>query len=282
MYQLSKKFPSKRAFITGAASGLGKALAMLLAKDGWHIGITDIKPETLQKTATEIEDAGGKTFQYVFDVSKKEAYQKAAADFLEKNKGIDLLINNAGVGDGGLFEEYQLENWDWITGINQMSVIYGSFFFVPTMKKQKGGHIINVASVAGIANMPNMSMYNITKAAVIAHAESLYVELAPFSVGVSVVLPTFFKSNIMQHNRGPEHATAIGKAKSQKIAIGPEIVAQKILKQSGSGKFYIFHPFQAVWVNWMKRFTPNLFLKMKVNMFKKKKWVREAVANAGK
>jgi short-subunit dehydrogenase len=280
MYQLSKKFPQKRAFITGAASGLGKSLAMLLAKDGWKIGITDINAQALQNAATEIENAGGKTFQYVFDVSKKQDYQNAANDFLTKNGGIDLLINNAAVGDGGMFEEYSLENWDWITGINQMSVIYGSYFFVPVMKKQKAGHIINVASMAGIANMPNMSMYNITKAAVIAHAESLYVELAPFGVAVSLVLPTFFKSNIMQHNRGPEHATAIGKVKAEKIAIGPEVVANKILVQSGSGKFYIFHPFQAVWVNWLKRLAPNFFLQLKVNMFKKKKWVRQAVAKA--
>ncbi|MFN8293216.1 MAG: SDR family NAD(P)-dependent oxidoreductase [Chitinophagales bacterium] len=278
MYQLSNKFPNKRAFITGAASGLGKAMALLLAKDGWHIGITDINPQALQKAAEEIEQAGGKAYSYVFDVSKKDAYQQAAQQFLEQNKGIDLLVNNAAVGDGGLFEEYSLENWDWITGINQMSVIYGSYFFVPIMKKQKSGHIINVASMAGIANMPNMSMYNITKAAVIAHAESLYVELAPWKVGVSVVLPTFFKSNIMQHNRGPEHATSIGKVKSEKIAIGPELVAEKILVQSGKGKFYIFHPFQAVGINWLKRLAPNFFLRMKVNMFKKKSWVKKAVS----
>ncbi|HRP39413.1 MAG: SDR family NAD(P)-dependent oxidoreductase [Chitinophagales bacterium] len=277
MYQLTKKYPSKRAFITGSASGLGKTLALQLAKDGWKIGITDINATALQSAATEIENAGGKVFQYVFDVSKKEAYKNAAEDFLMKNGGIDLLINNAGVGDGGLFEEYSLENWEWITGINQMSVIYGSYFFVPAMKKQKAGHIVNVASMAGIACMPNMSMYNVTKAAVIAHAESLYAELAPFGVGISLVLPTFFKSNIMQHNRGPEHATSIGKAKTQKITIGPEVVAHKILIQSGKDKFYIFHPFQALWVNWLKRLAPTFFLNMKANMFRKKKWVQKAV-----
>lgn len=278
MYQLTKKYPLKRAFITGSASGLGKALALQLAKDGWNIGITDINATALQAAATEIENADGKAFQYVFDVSKKEAYKTAADDFLAKNGGIDVLINNAGVGDGGLFEEYSLENWEWITGINQMSVIYGSYFFVPFMKKQKAGHIVNIASMAGIACMPNMSMYNVTKAAVIAHAESLYAELIPFNVHISLVLPTFFKSNIMQHNRGPEHATAIGKAKTQKITIGPEVVAHKILTQSGNGTFYIFHPFQALWVNWLKRFTPTLFLKLKANMFSKKKWVQKAVS----
>jgi len=279
MYQLSKKYPLKRAFITGAGSGLGKAIALLLAKEGWTIGITDINPTPLEATKKEIEAAGGKAFNYVFDVSKRAQYETAATDFLANNGGIDLLINNAAVGDGGLFEEYSLDNWDWITGINQMSVIYGSHLFVPSMKKQRGGTIINVASMAGIANMPNMSMYNVTKAAVISHAESIYVELAPFGVHVSVVLPTFFKSNIMQHNRGPEHATAIGKKKADSIAIGPEIVANKILEQSGAGKFYIFHPFQAVWVNLLKRFLPNLFLKIKVNMFSKKKWVVAQLKN---
>ncbi|MCS6819848.1 MAG: SDR family NAD(P)-dependent oxidoreductase [Chitinophagales bacterium] len=279
MYQLTKKFPQKRAFITGAASGLGKALAELLATDGWKIGITDINPTALENAANELREKGATVFPYAFDVSDKLAFEKAAKDFLHHNNGIDLLINNAGVGDGGLFEEYSLDNWDWITGINQLGVIYGSFFFVPVMKKQRSGHIINVSSMAGVANMPNMSMYNVTKAAVISLAESIYVELAPFGVGVSLVLPTFFRSNIMQHNRGPEHATTIGKIKSQKISITPDIVAHKILKCAGKGQFYIYHPFQALWVSWLKRLSPTLFLDIKVNMFKKKKWVREAIKN---
>ncbi len=274
MYQLSKSLSGKRAFITGAGSGLGKALALLLAKDGWTIGITDINAAPLDAAKSEIESAGGKALSYVFDVSKRKDYEAAAADFLSKCGGVDLLINNAAVGDGGLFEEYSLDNWEWITGINQMSVIYGAHLFIPAMKKQRSGCIINVASMAGIANMPNMSMYNVTKAAVISHAESIYVELAPFGIHVSVVLPTFFRSNIMQHNRGPEHATSIGQKKAAQVAIGPEIVADKILKQAGAGKFYIFHPMQAVWVNLLKRFFPTLFLKIKVNMFRKKKWVK--------
>ena len=103
MLQFTKKFPQKRAFVTGAASGLGKAFAILLAQEGWTIGVTDINEKPLEKVKNQIEALGGKAFSYVFDVSDKTAYQKVAEDFLSKNQGIDLLINNAGVGDGGNF-----------------------------------------------------------------------------------------------------------------------------------------------------------------------------------
>jgi len=275
MYQFTERFPKKRAFITGAGSGLGKAMALKLAADKWSVGITDINAVPLAQTAKEIEALGGKAFQYTFSVSDKVAYAAAAKDYLAANGGIDVLINNAGVGDGGLFEEYSLDNWDWIVGINQMAMVYGSHLFVPVMKEQQSGHIINVGSMAGIANMPNMSMYNVSKAAVQSLAESLYVELAPFNVGVSIVLPTFFKSAIMQHNRGPEHATSVGKFMAEKQKITPETVAEKILEQSGKGKFYIYHPYSAYWISLFKRVFPSLFLRLKVNMFKKKKWVLE-------
>jgi short-subunit dehydrogenase len=275
MYQFTERFPKRRAFITGAGSGLGKAMALKLAADKWSVGITDINPAPLEQTAKEIEALGGRAFQYTFNVADKVAYTTAANNFLAANGGIDVLINNAGVGDGGLFEEYSLDNWDWIVGINQMAMVYGSHLFVPAMKEQKGGHIINVGSMAGIANMPNMSMYNVSKAAVQSLAESLYVELNPFDVGVSIVLPTFFRSNIMQHNRGPEHATSVGKFMAEKQKITPDTVAEKILVQSGKGKFYIYHPYSAYWIALFKRMFPGLFLKLKVNMFKKKKWVLE-------
>src|ERR1700752_2544166 len=100
MYQLTRLHPSKRAFITGAASGLGKAFCYELAKDGWTIGMADINTKELEIAAAEIEMAGGKTLVFPLDVSDKEQYRMVAASFLSKTGGIDLLFNNAGVGDG--------------------------------------------------------------------------------------------------------------------------------------------------------------------------------------
>ncbi|MBS1613032.1 MAG: SDR family NAD(P)-dependent oxidoreductase, partial [Bacteroidetes bacterium] len=112
-YQLTQQHPKKRAFITGGGGGLGRALALALANDGWTVGITDIKSEALAESKQLIEAAGGKAFTYQFDVSKREEYKKAFDEFIASAGGIDVLINNAGVGDGGLFGEYSLDNWEW-------------------------------------------------------------------------------------------------------------------------------------------------------------------------
>ncbi|MFN8310271.1 MAG: SDR family NAD(P)-dependent oxidoreductase [Chitinophagales bacterium] len=273
MLQLSKKFPKKRAFITGAGSGLGRELAQLLAADSWQIGITDIHASAIQETSAIIHALGGKAYPFVFDVSDRHQYEIAFKQFLHSAQGIDLLINNAGVGDGGLFEEYSLNNWEWITGINQMAVIYGCHLAVPVMKEQKSGLIINIASAAAFACMPNMSMYNVTKAAVLALSESLYPELAPFGVGIAVVMPTFFRSNIMQHNRGPESATSIGKILAEKAPIPAAKVAQKVLVAAGKGNFHILFPFQSRLVWYVKRWFPAMFLYVKKRGFQNKEWV---------
>jgi len=116
MYQLSQTHPQKRAFITGAASGLGKAFCIELAKDGWTLGMADINVKDLAIAADEIEKLGGHPLVFAFDVSDRHQYQLVAEDFLAQAGGIDLLFNNAGVGDGGSFEEYGLENYEWMVG----------------------------------------------------------------------------------------------------------------------------------------------------------------------
>ncbi len=276
-YKFTERFPKKRAFITGGGGGLGRALALKLAADGWTIGITDIKDEGLAESKELIEKAGGKAYTYKFDVAKREEYQKAFDDYISKVGGLDLQINNAGVGDGGLFGEYGLDNWEWITGINQMAVVYGSHFATQVMKKQRSGHIISIASAAGLANMPNMSMYNVTKAAVISLMETLYAELYSFGVTVSVVCPTFFRSNVMQFNRGDKQATAIGQHIIQRAKYSPDEIADYVLTQAGKNVFYVLHPYQARLVFHIKRFLPNLFLRYKAKEFAKKDWVQKAM-----
>lgn len=275
-YKISETHPSKRAFITGGGGGLGLALSLALAKDSWTVGITDINKEALATAKKQVEDAGGKAFAYTFDVSKKEEYKTAFDDFIKNAGGIDLLINNAGVGDGGLIGEYALENWDWITGINQMAVIYGTHFTTPIMKKQGSGHIISIASAAGFAAMPNMGMYNVTKAAVISLMESLYGEVKAFNIDTSVVCPTFFRSNIMQHHKGDEKSAAIGQTIIQRAKYSPADIADYILTQASKKQFYILHPWQSKMVFHVRRLLPNFFLNYKANQFAKKDWVQQA------
>ena len=266
-YKLSDIYRNKRAFITGGGSGLGRALSAALANDGWTIGITDIKENGLIESAKLIEQQGGKAYTYQFDVSNKDDYKKAFDDYVLKVGGLDLLFNNAGIGDSGLFGEYDLEHWDWITGINLLATVYGSHFAAPIMKKQGSGHIISIASAAGFVNMPNMSMYNVTKAAVISLMETLHAELYGHGVKTSVVCPTFFRSNIMQHRKGDNDTGLIAHNIVQQAKYSANDIADIILTEAGKNTFYILPSYQIRLAYHLKGFFPNFFLRYKAKQF---------------
>lgn len=269
MLQFTKKYPSKRAFITGAGSGLGKEMSLLLAQDGWTIGITDINESDLRGVATEIEKVGGKALTYLFDVGDEVKYEEVVEDFLSKTQGIDLLINNAGVGDNGKLNEYSLENWKWMVSVNQMGVLYGCHFFAPTMRKQKSGYIINIASAAAFISSPRMGAYNMTKAAVRSLSETLDAELKGYNIGISVVMPTFIKTNVMQHARGSEAAKKGGAKMLARTKLTALAASTQILKRAGKGEFNIVLPGKAQIFYAFKRFMPNTFRKLIANRFTK-------------
>jgi NADP-dependent 3-hydroxy acid dehydrogenase YdfG len=257
MYTLSTRYPNKRAFITGAASGLGKALCLELATDGWLIGMSDVNTEQLTHAKQEVESRGGKSITFRLDVSDRAEYKKVAEDFLKQAGGIDILINNAGVGDGGSFEEYPLDDWEWMVSINQMGVVYGCHIFIPTFKKQHFGHIINIASVAGVSCAPQMGAYNMTKAAVIAISETLYGELMDDHIHVSCIMPSYFKTNIAQGVRGGDRIKKITQTFVERSGIHAPEIAQEILVRSGKLELYILLPKAARKIWFMKRLIPT-------------------------
>ena len=258
-YVLSQQYPGKRAFVTGAASGLGKALCIELAADGWTIGIADMNKEKLMSALTELQKLGATTLPFHLDVSDREAYSAVAKEFLAKAGGIDLLFNNAGVGDGGLFEEYSLDNWEWMVRVNQMSVVYGCHHFIPAFKRQKSGHILNTASFAAISCAPTMGAYNMTKAAVVAISETLYGELMDHNVRVSVIQPSYFKTNIAESVRGGEWVRKTTQFFLDRSGLEPKPVAQEILHRAGKGELYIILPEGARKMWRLKRLAPTWF-----------------------
>ncbi len=261
MYQLSLTHPKKRAFITGAASGLGKAFCLELAKDGWTIGMSDINITNLESCVAEVTEAGGKPILFPLDVSDKDQYQKVATEFLQIAGGIDLLFNNAGVGDGGGFEEYALENYEWMVSINQMGVVYGCYYFIPAMKKQGSGHILNTASAAAIGCAPTMGAYNMTKAAVVAISETLYSELMDFNINVSCIQPTYFRTNVVQFARGGDIVKKATQMFIDKSGLEADEVAQEILVRAGKKELYIILPKDARKMWFFKRLAPTWFRK---------------------
>lgn len=199
---------SKRIFITGGASGLGRALAERYARDGWSVCIGDIHPVRAQQTLAALHGKGAKAHALHCDVTRESDLQNAA-DWLEENwGGVDVVVNNAGVGAGGSFLDISLDDWAWIIDINLMGVVRGCRIFSRMFQKQGGGRFINVASAAGLMHMPLMSSYNATKAAVVALSETLRFELAASNIKVSVVCPTFFRTNIAEGARITDAETA--------------------------------------------------------------------------
>ena len=190
-----------RAVITGAGSGLGRALSLELAGRGARLLLADIDEAGLAATAQLTGAAGAETATLRCDVASAADVEALAAFADERMGGTDLVINNAGVAVGGLVGDVPLADWTWVMGVNLWGVIHGCHSFLPRMKRQKSGHVLNVASTAGLIFVPGLAPYNVTKAGVVALSETLAAELTDTGVGVTVLCPTFFKTNIFASAR---------------------------------------------------------------------------------
>ncbi|MEM9071651.1 MAG: SDR family oxidoreductase [Myxococcota bacterium] len=249
------------AVVTGAGSGLGRALADEIASRGGRLVISDIHEENLAETADKLRRQGAEVHSAVCDVSRVDEVRELA-ELAELHLGpIDLLCNNAGVAVGGGFESISLEDWEWIVGINLWGVIYGCRAFLPAMRKRGSGHILNVASAAGLLRAPNMTAYNVTKVGVVGLSETLYAEYKPHGVHVGVLCPTFFRTNIMENSRGeedPKMKHLVGKWMDRSKVQAKE-VAQSALRAMDERELYIV-PMRDGRMMWrMKRAAPQRF-----------------------
>lgn len=190
-----------RIFITGGASGLGRALAERYAKHGWSVCIGDIHQERLGQTVEALRFLGAPCHGLEVDVTREEDLRKAARWLGDNWRGVDVVVNNAGVAVAGGITEVSLDDWQWIVDINLLGVVRGCKVFTPMMRAAGGGQLVNVASMAGLVHPPMMAAYNATKAAVVAVSESLRLELADDGISVSVVCPGFFRTNLSESMR---------------------------------------------------------------------------------
>jgi NAD(P)-dependent dehydrogenase (short-subunit alcohol dehydrogenase family) len=191
---------TKTAVITGSGSGIGKALALALSRRGYRIGIVDIDLEAAQETLQEMKAAGGTGEAYRCDVGDSAQVLAMADHFFDTWGEVGLLVNNAGIGAGGFIGEAPLEDWKRVVHVNLWGVINGCHAFVPRMKLQGRGHIVNTASTAGLVPVMGFASYSTTKVAVVAFTETLMIELAPFGIGATVLCPSIIPTNIMEHS----------------------------------------------------------------------------------
>jgi NAD(P)-dependent dehydrogenase (short-subunit alcohol dehydrogenase family) len=254
-----KEFGGKTAFITGGAEGIGFYVARLLARHGMQVMLADIDTEMLEQAVQSLKAEGLQADGVPCDVALKKDLEAAARKTVERFGKVHFLMSNAGVAVTGTQKNIREENWRWIIDVNLMSVVYGAQIFAPLMKAHgEGGHIMNVASIAGIHGVSYSGPYCATKAAVISLSECWRKELEKDGIGVSVLCPGFVKSRIYDSMRnrqarygGPLHFEEMLKAKPAVAynkelvvtGIDTEIAAERVLEALRNDEFFIFtHP----------------------------------------
>jgi len=254
-----KEFKGKVAVVTGAASGIGRALALRFARAGMNVVLADVEVGALDEAEREVRAVGGSTLAVRTDVSKARDVEALAKATLDRFGAVHIVCNNAGVSVGGLSWTHTLADWEWVLGVNLWGVIHGVRVFTPILLSQGGaGHIVNTASLAGLLSGPGSSVYNVTKHGVVTLSETLHQELVMLGspVRVSVLCPGFVSTRIPDAARnrpaeladtapplpGAEEMQALGR---QLVASGspPATVADCVFEAIRAERFYILpHP----------------------------------------
>jgi len=259
--ELTRRFPGKRAFITGAGGGLGLEMARTLARGGWALGLFDLDSSRLATAEEELTNKGARVLAYPGDVTRFDELVVAVNSFAAMSDGLDVMINNAGVACAGSLLETSIEDWRWIVDINLLGVVNGCRAGVPHLQRAGRGILINVSSAAAFVCAPFMTPYNATKAAVLAVSESLAAELVTAGVQVSVAMPGFMQTELLATARGPERERHIAEQLMKNSRYTVAMCAGEILYSAGNGDLYIVLPksMRSVWR--FKRWLPSVFVR---------------------
>ncbi|MHA1193698.1 MAG: SDR family NAD(P)-dependent oxidoreductase [Promethearchaeota archaeon] len=253
-----KDLKDKTCFLTGAASGIGRSFAKALAKQGMKLFIIDIDTEGLKQVKTEIEQEYPEITVYSMkcDVSKLSDFEAAFKEFYSKYGDVDLLLNNAGIGVADTLANIDLKLWKNVLDINLMSIIYSLKVFLPHMLERKSGHIVNVASGAGIFGSSEPLPYITSKFAVVGLSEGLFSHLKNYDINVSVIVPGYIRTNIFDSGiknstYDPKMLKDFGKEKLEEVynswmeniinsAMSPDVAVRKYIRQIKKDQLYIF------------------------------------------
>ncbi len=250
------------AVVTGGASGIGLAMAAAFGERGAKIVLADIERRALEEAATTLRADGVEVLTVPTDVSDKAQVDALAAATIDHYGEVHIVCNNAGVGSRGLpIADLPIEDYQWVLGVNLFGVINGVTTFLPYLRQQDEGHIVNTASVAAVVCMPDMGPYNTAKAGVLALTETLYHELAAegSNVGVSVLCPGWVRTALGTSDRNRPEALAVSFTSEQAVrvderrkriaelfatdSLSPAEVATLVIDAVDNQRFHVFtHP----------------------------------------
>ena len=258
---------SRRVLITGAGSGLGRALALRYAADGARVACVDLSTE--RSEATRVTLPGDGHLALAGDVASDEAMEALHARVMADWGGLDVLINNAGIASGGPMVETTMAEWRRILEVNLLGVVRGCRLFLPGMLAAGRGQIISTASFAGLAGAPGVMSYGVAKAGVVALSEQLRAEVGARGIQVSVVCPSFFRTNLCDDAIGSPVVKSLAVRLMDTAPDTVDSVADAVFAQAQAGRFLII-PTRREPMRWrLKRWFPGLYFRLLVRSYGK-------------
>lgn len=275
---LAARFPRRRAVVTGAASGLGLAAARILAAGGWKLALLDRDEGRLATAGEELRAAGAEEVAvHAVDIRDEAAVRAAVAGFAIRHEGLDVALNAAGVAAAGAFMETPSSDWEWVVHINVLGVAHSCRAEIGHMHAAGGGLIVNVASAAGFVSGADMSAYSASKAAVISLSEALAQELPRHGIQVSVAMPGFFRTRLMDRARAPGQALELVRRIMKASGLEADEVAAQVLGRAARGEAYIVLPREYRFLWRFKRLAPRSFQRFMVR-YRERKEAQAAAA----
>lgn len=258
------------AIVTGAASGIGRATSIALAKEGCHLALGDVDEAGLATTAEEIRALGRNVTTHRVDVSNRARMQAWADEVIAAHGAAHVLMNNAGVTVTASFEDHTWEDWDFIVGVNFWGVVNGCKVFLPHLRKADEAHIVNMSSVFGLMGVPLQTSYCATKFAVRGFSEALWIELREANIGVTSVHPGGIRTSIAASARGADEKAKEASTKFiGSVRVLPEDCARKIVAAIKGNRMRQLVTTEAYAIETFKRLAPELVQRVTQRNYKR-------------
>ena len=248
------------AVVTGAASGIGRAVAVELAGRGCALALVDVNERGLAETADRVRALGRKVSLHVADVADRARMERLPAEVMAEHGHVHVVVNNAGVSVSGELADQSLDDFHWIVGINFWGVVYGCKLFLPHLLREDEGHIVNISSLFGLVGVPTQVSYNATKYAVRGISEALISELWGTNVRVTCVHPGGIRTNIVRAGRASTPKDVEDNKNTadafERFAMPPEKAARKIVRAIERNQARVRIGVETYLGDWAKRLFP--------------------------